>query len=82
MQIPLYERVALKRDVPEHGIRRGDVAVLVDRVAHPSGGEEGCILEVFNALGESRAVIIVRASDIEPLQADEVLAVRRLKATA
>jgi len=54
----------------------------VDRVPHPSGGEEGCILEVFNALGESLSVIAVRESDIEPLQADEVLAVRRLRATA
>ncbi|MDI9585626.1 MAG: DUF4926 domain-containing protein [Acidobacteriota bacterium] len=81
-KIPLYERVAIKRDLPEHSVRKGDVAVLVDRVPHPSGGEEGCILEVFNALGESLSVIAVRESDIEPLQADEVLAVRRLRATA
>jgi hypothetical protein len=35
-------------------------------------------LEVFNALGESIAVVAVRLSDIEPVRADEVLAVREL----
>lgn len=78
MRIPLYERVALSRDLEEHALRKGDVAVLVDYVPHPEGGEEGCLLEVFNALGESIAVLAARTSDIEPMQADEVLAVRHL----
>jgi hypothetical protein len=78
MKPPLYERVALRRPVPEHNLEAGDVAVLVDYVAHPSGGEEGCVLEVFNALGESIAVVTVPVSDVEPLQADEVLSVRHL----
>lgn len=77
MSVPPY-RVALKRDLPEHDLRRGDVAVLVDHVAHPDCGEQGCLLEVFNALGESIAVVAVRESDIKDLRADEVLAVRPL----
>jgi hypothetical protein len=72
----LYQSVALTRDVPEHGLKRGDVAVLVDHVAHPTGGEPGCLLEVFNAVGDTLAVIAVPVSAIEPLRADEVLAVR------
>jgi len=79
MSLPLYERVTLKRDLPEHDLRRGDVAVLVDSVPHPEGDEPGCVLEVFNALGESIAVVDVRESDIETLRADEVLAVRPLE---
>lgn len=78
MSMPLYQRVALKRDVPEHNLRRGDVAVLVDYVPHPGKGEQGCVLEVFNALGESIAVVAVPEADIEGLRADEVLAVRTL----
>jgi hypothetical protein len=78
MSLPLYERVALKRDIPEHGLKGGDVATLVDYVPHPAGGEQGCVLEVFNALGESIAVVAVRASEIEELRDDEVLAIRRL----
>lgn len=76
MSLPLYRRVALKRDLPEHDLKRGDVATLVDYVPHPDGGEQGCLLEVFNALGESIAVVAVPESDIEDLRADEVLAVR------
>ena len=64
MSLPLYERVALKPDIPEHNRRRGDVTVLVDHIPHPEGGEEGCVLEVFNALGESIAVVAVRVSEI------------------
>lgn len=78
MKAKLYERVALRRDLTEHQLRKGDIAVLVDRVPHPSGGEEGCVLEVFNAVGDSMAILTVPASDIEALRPDEVLAVREL----
>jgi hypothetical protein len=70
--------VALTRDLDAHGLKAGDVAVLVDRVPHPAGGEEGVVLEVFNALGESHAVVVAAGSSIEPLREDEVLAVRPL----
>jgi hypothetical protein len=78
MSLPLYQRVALKRDLLEHNLRRGDVATLLDFVPHPGNGEQGCVVEVFNALGESIAVIAVPESDLEGLRADEVLAVRPL----
>jgi hypothetical protein len=80
MKPELYERVALRLDVAEHRLKKGDVAVLVDRVPHPSGGEPGVVLEVFNAVGESISVIAVKESHIEPLRADEVLTVRSLAA--
>ena len=78
MKPPLFERVALTRDLEERGLRRRDVGVVVDYVAHPHGGEEGALVEVFNALGESIAVVAVPLSAIEPMRADEVLAVRTL----
>jgi hypothetical protein len=78
MTTPLYQRVALRRDLDAHRLKRGDVAMLVDRVPHPTGGEPGVVLEVFNALGESFAVIAVKESDVEPLRADELLSVRPL----
>ena len=77
----LYERVALTRDLHEHGLKRGDVATLVDSVPHPSGGAEGFVLEVTNALGDALQVVVVHATDIEPLNANEVLAVRTLVKT-
>lgn len=78
MGLKLYQRVALSQDLPERGLKRGDVALLIDHVPHPQGGPEGYILEVFNALDESIAVIAVPKSAVEPLRADEVLAIRPL----
>lgn len=78
MKFPLYQRVALRRDLPHQGLKAGDVALLVDTVPHPEGGEDGCVLEVFNALGESIAVVTIPESDVQGLQADEILAVRHL----
>ncbi len=77
-KLPLYERVSLRRDIDDHGLKACDVATLVEYLPHPAGGPAGCVLEVFNALRESIAVVTVEASDIGPLQADEVLAVRHL----
>jgi hypothetical protein len=74
----LYERVALRRDVNGHFLKKGDVALLIDRVPHPSGGEPGVVREVFNAVGESISVVTVKESEIEALRADEVLSVRSL----
>ena len=76
MKLPLYQRVALSRDVASAKLKKGDVAMLVDYVPAPKGGEDGCLLEVFNALGDSIAVVAVKESDIEPLSADKVLTVR------
>jgi len=55
------------------------VATLVDFVDHPSTGPGGCVLELFNALGESIGVVTVPEDAVEPLRADEVLSVRPLE---
>ena len=80
MALKLFHNVALRYDVENHWLRAGDIAYLLDIVPHPSGGEPGCVLEVFNAVGESIATVTVPESNVEPLAADEVLSVRRLKA--
>jgi hypothetical protein len=78
MKLSLYQQVALATDEPELNLKKGDVAILVDYVPHPSGGEDGYVLEIFNALGESITVVTVKESHVEPLQADEVLTVRHM----
>lgn len=82
MSRELFQRVALTRDVEGQHLCAGDIAYVVDRVPHPNGGEPGCVLEVFNALGESIAVLTVPESFIEPLSADEILSVRHLPEVA
>jgi hypothetical protein len=76
--IQLYSRIALNRDFPECNLKRGDVATFIDTVPDPEGIEEGYILEVFNALGESIDVVTVPKSAVVPLRSDEILSVRSL----
>jgi Domain of unknown function (DUF4926) len=76
--LELYQEVALTRDLPEYELRAGDIATLVDFVSHPDGGETGCVLEVFNAVGESLTVISVPVFTVEVLHSDEILTVRSL----
>ena len=80
MAYELYSKVALTADLPAHKLRRGDVATIVETHPPAPGQEPGYSLEVFNAVGESIAVVTVRDSQIEPLRQNEVLHVRRLDA--
>jgi hypothetical protein len=77
MKLELYTDVALRCDVPEHRLRRGDIVKLVDRHVAPDG-TEGYSIEVFNALGDTIAVTSVPASALEVLRQDEVLCARTL----
>lgn len=74
--IPLYSRISLNRDFPEYNLKQGDIALFIDIVPDPEGIENGYILEVFNALGESIDVVTVPKSAVVPLRSDEILAVR------
>ena len=81
---PLYENRAgrarmLARDLPEHRLKRGDI---VKPVQHHLAldGTEGYNAEVFNALGDTLAVITVPDSALEPLRKDEVLCARVIAA--
>jgi hypothetical protein len=79
MKYQLFQRVALAQDLPEENLKSGDVATIVEH--HPiSAGEDGYSLEIFNALGETIAVITVSESALQPLTSNEVLSVRSLAA--
>ena len=82
MKYELFTRVALKTDLPEHKLRSGDVATIVEYHTGRPGQEPGYTLEVFNAVGETVAVVTVRESQIESLKSSEVLHVRPLVAAA
>ena len=82
MKFEMFSRVALKTDVPENGLRRGDVATIVEHHQGRPGQEPGYNLEVFNAVGETVAVITLRESQIEPLSSTGILHVRPLATAA
>jgi hypothetical protein len=73
-----FQQVMLRQDVPAAGLQRGDLAVLVDMVPHPQGGEEGAVLEVFNLRGDSLRVVTVPISAITTLGAEYLPAARPL----
>lgn len=77
MKHRLFEEIVLGKDIPEKGLKKGDVATVVEH--HPSsGGEDGYSLEVFNALGDTIAVVTVPESLIESLTENEVFSVRSI----
>ncbi len=82
MAYPLFSRVSLAEDLPEYGLQKGDLATIVERHKGGLGQETGYSLEVFNALGKTITVLVVEESKILPVQADEILQVRRLENVA
>ena len=79
MTLEIYSEVALTQNLAEYNLKTGDIATLLDFIPHPQGGEEGCVLEIFNAVGESIAVVTVPISAIKSLEPDEILTTRSLK---
>jgi hypothetical protein len=77
MRFQSFQQVALARDIPDKKLRRGDLATIVD--THPaSEGEVGYSIEVFNAVGDTIAVIAVPESFLEELTNNEIFHVRSL----
>lgn len=80
MALELYTDAALARDLPEYGLRRGDLINIVDAHLAPDG-ENGYSIEGCNALGETIAVTAVPKSALQTLHKNQVLSVRELSAT-
>lgn len=78
MSVSLFERVVLLRDLPEEGLRAGDVGTLVER--HPATGEapEGYEVEFFAATGETFSVASVPRDAVRPATERDLLSVRVL----
>ena len=58
MKYKLFEEVVLTKGLPEKRLKEGDIATVVEH--HPvSKGEDGYSLEVFNAVGDTIAIITV-----------------------
>jgi len=79
MAFELYSDAILIRDVPERGLRAGDVGTLVDRHVVPGVADEGYSVEFFDMTGNTVAVVTVPASALRlPTPADRP-AVRALQ---
>jgi len=82
MAYQLFTRVSLKEDFSEYGLHEGDLATIVDKHDGEPGQETGYSLEVFNAIGETIAVLVVEESKIDAIKKNEIFHVRRLDQVA
>lgn len=82
MRYDMFTKVALRTDIPEYKLRTGDVATVVEHHSGHAGQEPGYTLEVFNAVGDTIAVVTVRESQIQALGQNEILHVRRMEEAA
>ena len=79
-EIKEHGYAVLTRDVPEEGLRRGDVGVVVDIYRDAEGKAVGYTLETFTIEGESVAVVSVVADAVRPTTAADVTTARHIAA--
>lgn len=81
MTFTLFQRVVLTQDLPDEGLRAGDVGVIVEH--HPAREDvrEGYELEFFAAGGQTVAVVSVAATAIREAGSREILSTRELART-
>jgi len=73
----LLDTVVLDRDIPEHGLRSGDLGAVVD-VHEPDGLE----VEFVLASGRTQALLTLNARDVRAVRDGDLIAVRDLKRSA
>jgi hypothetical protein len=69
------ERVALTEDLPEHGLKVGDIGMVV----HIYGAHKGYVVEFVTLSGALVALVSLYPSQIRQLESDEIASARRVK---
>lgn len=73
MTFELLDTVVLNRDLPEHGLRKGDLGAIVE--VYPPDGFE---VEFVTASGRTQALATLRVSDLRPVEDKDLVTVRRV----
>jgi hypothetical protein len=73
----LLDTVVLERDLPEHGLRRGDLGAVVE-VYEPDGLE----VEFVRASGRTQALVELTMRDVRAIRDEDLISVRTLDRTA
>lgn len=74
MSFKELDTVVLDRDVPEHGLRRGDLGAVV-KVYQPDGLE----VEFVTASGRTQALVTLTEQDVRAVGEEDLISVRPLK---
>ena len=71
MMYKVLDTVVLDRNLPEHGLRSGDLGAVV-QVYEPDGLE----IEFVTASGKTQALVTLNVRDVRPVQDSDLIAVR------
>lgn len=71
MTYRVLDTVVLERDLPDHGLRKGDLGAVVE-VYEPDGIE----LEFVTASGRTAALVTLNTRDVRPVADDDLVSVR------
>jgi hypothetical protein len=77
MKYQELDTVVLNRDLPEFGLKRGDLGAVVHLYA-PDGLE----VEFVTASGQTEALVRVTTTDVRPVEANDLVSVRPFSRTA
>lgn len=77
MNFAPLQTVVLDRDLPEHGLRRGDLGAVVE-IYEPDALE----VEFVRASGRTQALVELTTSDVRAIRDEDLVAVRSLDRTA
>jgi hypothetical protein len=77
MRFKELQTVVLDRDLPEHGLRKGDLGAVV-HVYEPDGLE----VEFVSASGRTEALVTLKAGDVRAVAEGDLVAVRPLDRSA
>jgi hypothetical protein len=71
MKYKLLDTVVLNRNLPQHGLRAGDLGAVVE-VYEPDGLE----VEFVTASGKTQALVSLDVNDVRPVQENDLVTVR------
>ena len=71
MTFKLLDTVVLNRDLPDHGLRKGDLGAVVE-VYEPDGLE----VEFVTGSGRTQAVLTLSVNDVRAVQDRDLMTVR------
>ena len=69
------ETVVVNKDIPEHGIERGDIGVIVHTYEEDKSAVE---VEFVSGEGTTLGVVTLLSKDVRLMKKDEILHVREL----
>jgi len=73
MRFKELDTVVLDRDLPEQGLRKGDLGAVV-QVYAPAGLE----VEFVTASGRTQALVTLRVADVRAVRDEDLISVRQL----